>query len=383
LPQRRQTGFFNVKRIAIFCDGTWNSPTIAETTHVHELFEATETTPAQRPAYFSGVGTGRGNFGAVRNFVSKYGGGAFGWGLNRRIKEAYAFCAEHYEPGDEIFIFGFSRGAYTARSLAGMIRKCGFPDEVTKRSVRRAFWLYKQPGPNNGPDVPHIWANRREMSPRFATSQTDLDRRGDDGSVLVKIAYLGIWDTVGAMGIPTRLAGGLSNLVNFRHQFHDLELSSLIRSARHALSLDEQRELYPPTPWTNLNRLSRGSGFDAAAATDAARPYQQLWFIGDHGTVGGSGHDQKPLSAITLAWIAEGARNAGLTFDPDKPLPSVAPDALADVSIYSNGDFNPADPGPLASPRKGDLGPRHAFEIDASVRARMDARPDYRPPNLP
>ncbi|MCV6585146.1 MAG: DUF2235 domain-containing protein [Marinibacterium sp.] len=377
------------KRIAVFCDGTWNSPTIAETTHVRELAQsvmaASQGNDAQIAHYFKGVGTKSKGFGGLGNLVSKYGGGAFGWGLNRRIKDAYRYIASNYEPGDKIYIFGFSRGAYTARSLAGLIRKAGIIDRVNRASVNRAFWLYKQLGDHNGPDAPHIQALRQGMSPRVATSQKDLDKRGNDGSVMVDIAYLGIWDTVGAMGIPSRLTGRAEELVNFRHRFHDMELSSLVQSARHAVAIDEQRGFFPPTLWSNLNRLSRNKSFDAGQAGSTDRPYQQMWFVGDHGTVGGSGAGQKPLSAITMGWIADGARLAGLDLSPDHPIPSTPPDQRAAISVYSNQGFDPDNPGALDSARGShdkNPGPRHRFEIHPSAIDRLDGVPGYRPKTL-
>jgi len=310
---------------------------------VHELYAATVETDTQLPLYLPGVGTIQSDdSGPLTRLIRTYGGGAFG-GLNAKVKETYAFCAEHYEPCDEIMIFGFSRGAFTARTLAGMIRKSGFPDEVTRSTVNRAFWLYKQPGEHNGPDVPHILALRKTLSPRFATSDTDMAWR-NDASVQIEISYLGIWDTVGALGVSTRLAGSLARIINFRHQFHDLELSSIIVSTRHTLALDEQRSFYPPSPWTNLNRLSTGKWFDKSASENAERLYQQMWFVGDHGMVGGSGKLQ-PLTAVTLAWIADGAVAAGLELKSDVAVPQVAPDPTVSGNIYSNEDLDPKNPG--------------------------------------
>lgn len=365
-----------MKRIAIFCDGTWNSPTDPETTHVHELSHAAERNAEQLTFYQDGVGN-RGPVGTfVDNAVFKVGGGAFGWGLNRKIKDAYGVIASNYAPGDAIFIFGFSRGAYTARSLAGMIRKAGLPAEPSARNISRAFSLYRKRGEANAPDSPGIWAERRRISPEFATSQTDLDRRGD-GSHLIDIAYLGVWDTVGALGIPDVLLGRLSSFVNARHQFHDADLSSLIRSARHALALDERRQLYPPAEWKNLDRLSREAGAGAGNIS-GDRPYQQVWFVGDHGTVGGSGTVGE-LTAITMGWIAEGARKAGLTFRGDVALPAQPGDATVDRPVISKASVLRDPDRPLLKWREG---PRRDFELHASVRERLNARPDYRPGSL-
>ncbi|WP_428925389.1 DUF2235 domain-containing protein [Marinibacterium sp. SX1] len=381
-------------RLAVFCDGTWNDMAIPEATHVCELFGATgtphdapgnpdmRTGPGQVSVYFPGVGT-EGDFATViGQTINKYGGGAFGWGLNQRIKEAYAWLARQYTPGDEIFIFGFSRGAYTARSLAGMIRKAGFPPDVTRGSVNRAFRLYKQPGRNNGPDKRHIQEARRRLSPGFATSADDLAWRrslGDDGAALVRIAYLGIWDTVGALGIPQRIAGSLDKIINFRHEFHDTELSSLIGSARHAVSVDERRAFYPPALWDNLGTLSSKVGQGA----DDIRPdrrYQQMWFAGDHGTIGGSGIDGelRKVSAVTLQWVLDGAVNAGLWLDPAVQVPDVAPDPTAATDILSNTELDKTPARFLEWRTQLDK----PYALSPSVDARIAAHANYRPLSL-
>ena len=119
-----------MKRFAIFCDGTWNRPNAAKTTNVYQLYRATKRVApdgvVQLPTYVPGVGTGYGLSGAAKA-ADVVLGGVFGVGVMRNIKRAYRFLAEHYVAGDEIYIFGFSRGAFTARSLAGMIRASGFP----------------------------------------------------------------------------------------------------------------------------------------------------------------------------------------------------------------------------------------------------------------
>jgi uncharacterized protein (DUF2235 family) len=113
-----------MKRYAIFCDGTWNSAAAEHPTNVVKLAQSVDKTGATRTTqvvlYIQGVGTGGG--GPLTRWVDKVGGGAFGWGLTENIEEAYRALIFGYSPGDEIFIFGFSRGAYTARSLAGLIR---------------------------------------------------------------------------------------------------------------------------------------------------------------------------------------------------------------------------------------------------------------------
>ncbi len=312
------------KNIAVFCDGTWNSPWAPNSTHVQKLYEAAHEVEQVNSSlvcwYFPGVGAGAHFTSHLGKAFDKVGGGAFGMGLTKNILKAYEFLARTYESGDQIFLFGFSRGAFTVRSLAGMIRKSGLPAEVTKSSVKQALELYRMRGEENHPDAPHTQNARKAMSPKFATSQEDLAFRDGQGDI-IQIAYLGVWDTVGAMGVPN-LLGKVSEFLNRRHAFHDMVLSSSVQSARHAMALDERRYFFQPALWNNLARLN--SGF---SEEDPKRPYQQVWFAGDHGMVGGSGANEA-LASHTLDWVVEGAVEKGLQVDPSLLMQGVVRDPL-------------------------------------------------------
>lgn len=354
-------------RIAIFCDGTWNSPTIQEPTAVHKLQRALVSDPAkgQVAAYFPGIGTDERFDGPVKRFFNRWGGGAFGWGLDAKVKQAYQFLAQAYQDGDEIYLFGFSRGAFTARSVAGMIRKCGIISDTSTEGVNAAFELYRKRGAANHPDSDHIRAARREMSPKFATSVSDMAWRNDT-SRLVSIAYLGVWDTVGARGIPPSLLGPVASMWNRQYKFHDMQLSSLVQSARHALALDERRLFYKPAKWDNLD----GNEGLNDGVTGPLRPYQQIWFVGNHSIVGGSGPVQ-PLSSIVMDWVVQGAGR--LTLDPTVKFPPDDPDPLAEAPelVYRWS--------PLKAWRKG---PKEDWEVHVSVRTRKAGRTDYKPGSL-
>lgn len=371
-----------MKRIAVFCDGTWNSPTIAQPTHVYQLSKAVDQSQGQVALYLSGLGLKPENGGFLDGVLNKFGGGAFGWGLNDKIKAAYAELARRYEPGDEIMIFGFSRGAYTARSLGGMIRKCGFPDQVTPSTLKAAFRLYKKSGARNAPDEPHILAERQKFSPRFATSQKDLEHRGGNAA-LVRISYMGIWDTVGALGIPVAIFGPVAKLWNHRHQFHDTDLSSMVQSARHAVAIDEWRSTFEVTPWSNLDHLRDQNGTTVGVGlnrgdTSPDRPFQQLWFAGDHSMVGGTGA-LRGLTSITLAWIAEGAQKAGLILRDDPPWLDAAPEPLQEGAEQHDRELIRRLAPSLLRPRQllyADV------DISPTVRERMDGISGYRPQTL-
>lgn len=355
-------------RIAVFCDGTWNSPDIPETTNVHKLQQAVRHMPGQGQVsvYFEGIGTDDRFDSALRKFLVKWGGGAFGWGLDAKVKQAYQFIAQAYADGDEIFLFGFSRGAYTARSVAGMIRKCGIVRDTSAGGINAAWELYRRSGQRNHPDAPDICLRRKELSPDFATSQADLDWR-NDASRLVNIAYVGVWDTVGARGVPTAVLGPVAAIWNRQYKFHDMALSSLVRSARHAVALDERRVFYAPTLWDNLDGTG---GLNAGRDADPDRPYQQVWFVGTHSILGGSARTQA-LSAYPLLWVLDGAK--GLELDPAAIFPTTPPSALIDAPELRD------DGGWFDKWRKG---PRKAHEVHQSVTERVEGRGDYRPGSL-
>lgn len=356
-------------RIAIFCDGTWNSPSIPQTTHVHKLQRAVKNEPlnGQVSVYFRGIGTENRFDGPVKKFFNKWGGGAFGWGLDAKVKEAYQFIAQVYQPGDEIYLFGFSRGAFTARSVAGMIRKCGIVDDTSPEGINTAFKLYRARGRRNRPDRKRVVAQRKKLSPRFATSEADIRMRGNDGAALVKISFVGVWDTVGARGIPIAVGGPLALLWNRQYKFHDMQLSSLVASARHALALDEMRVFFKPAVWDNLHGPE---GLNKGDDDNPLRPYQQSWFIGNHSIVGGSAQAQA-LASIPMMWVLGGAGR--LTRDPNVILPLVPEDALA----VSN-EVKPKS-GIFAGWRDG---PKHRRDVHPTAFQRLDEMPDYVPGSL-
>ena len=357
-------------RIVVCCDGTWNSPDMEDTTHVRAYFEMLADTNEQKVMYFPGVGVNTfreegGTF--VGRGLNKILGGATGYGLGKKVKEAYKFIADNYKDGDEIYLFGFSRGAYTARSVAGMIRKCGIIENTNNRGIRRAFRLYRKTGEHNHPDRILIREKRAKMSPGFATSEKDQSTRSGPKVPIVNIAYVGVWDTVGARGIPAPLFGILARIVNQLYAFHDTDLSSLVRAARHAVAVDERRVFYKPALWENLARLNTSAG---------ATQYEQKWFVGDHAIVGGSAK-LDPVSSYTLKWVAEGAEaltlKNGLTLDNPRADVNIDLDRLNDPSVIYKIARNLLE-WRTGINAKSDLHP--------TVEQRVLARSDYRPNSL-
>ncbi|MBU2957492.1 DUF2235 domain-containing protein [Paracoccus sp. 1_MG-2023] len=298
-----------MKRIAVFCDGTWSSADQEHRTNVAQLALCVPPSGADGVAqvalYYEGVGVPQGG-NMLQRLDEKLSGGAMGFGLNNRIAQAFQGLARHYEPGDQVFLFGFSRGAYTARSLAGLIRNCGLPKGASDDLIRDCFWRYRSRGTDEEPDSDESLAFRLHHCPEITTSRAeDLFRRAiGRPAPRFRVTYLGIWDTVGALGIPSHW-GIPANLLNRKHQFHDTQLSGMVSSARHAVALDERRRNFLPTLWDNLPILRH---------ENPEGEYLQQWFAGVHGAVGGGG-DVTALSCIALSWIADGAARAGLGLD--------------------------------------------------------------------
>ena len=301
-----------MKRIVILCDGTWMSSDHAHPTNVVRLAQAVAHTAPdgvkQVVHYVRGVGTGRGT-GLAARLTDRLGGGAFGWGLMANVEEAYRFLVFAYEPGDEIHIFGFSRGAFTARSLAGLIRSSGIVSRENVWMIPEAVARYRSGAAKTAPDSEETHQFRLRWSPDVHTSRAEAQWRRDLPGVgeghRLRIAYLGVWDTVGALGVPATF-GLLARLFNRGTAFHDAALSSCVAAARHAVAIDETRKLFPPALWTNIDALNR-----SVHASGHQPDYEQVWFPGDHASVGGGG-DVVGLSSAALLWVARGAQRRGL-----------------------------------------------------------------------
>ncbi len=260
------------KRIAYCADGTWDS--LTSHTNVYKLYKALITSADQIPLYDDGVG-------ASGDPIVKLIGGAFGTGLWQKIKQGYTQIAHVYESGDPLYIFGFSRGAYTARSLAGMIKACGLPtQDFSDDMVDAAFDAYRDK------------LNRADKLKQLANRHM----------VIPEITMVGVWDTVGSLGIPS----GLGAVDPVFYGFLDTSLNPEIKNAYQALAMDERRAQFPPTLW---------KGPAAAGQT-----LEQVWFTGAHSDVGGGEPDDLPgttaLSDITLAWMISKSSALGLQFDP-------------------------------------------------------------------
>ncbi len=321
------------KRIVICADGTWNDPEDEIPTNVLRVARAIQPQDSSgRPQvvfYDWGVGS----------YYAEKRGGISGLGMEKNIQDGYRFIVQNYDPGDEIYLFGYSRGAYTVRALAGMLNKCGVLKKTKADLIPDAFEYYK----------------RKKHKPGSAQAGQWRQRNSVDGSARGKVAYVGVWDTVGALGIPTRSLA----FVEERDLFFDPLLGSNVECARHAVAIDEKRGDFKPTLWTN----------------EDAKDMKQVWFAGVHGDIGGGAKPRqgKFLSDVALAWLVAEADKKGLKFEPFVHG-SIAQHHKLRINRSYKGFYKVLGKHIREIPRDGVL--------HASVRKRFNSDPDYRPKPL-
>ena len=220
-----------MRRLIVCFDGTWNTPDKGDNpTNVVKMVRAIRSEAGSVPQitfYDKGVGTG----GPLDRIL----GGASGAGLTANVVDGYRFLANNYVSGDEIYLFGFSRGAYTARSLAGLVGLTGLlaPIHLGGDLTKAVLGFYRDKDLNP--------AQKREK-----TAGLKLDRYED-----VRIRCVGVWDTVGSLGIPTDLG---RRFLGGKYYFHDVELSGMVDVALHAVAIDEKRGAFPADPVDKIRR---------------------------------------------------------------------------------------------------------------------------------
>lgn len=371
-----------MKRLVFCFDGTWNRLSAIYPTNV--VTTAQSITPVAKKGvvqiihYDAGVGTGEDD---------RWKGGLFGEGLIDKIIDAYTFLVFNYEPGDELYVFGFSRGAFTARAFVGLVRNVGVIQRKFAAKIADAVALYKkrrEDANHNGEDLLKF---RWEYSPEVCVDIDENSWRVKNctgyktgiGSI-VRIAYLGVWDTVGAIGVPSDII--FAKYANRNEQYFDLELTSMVVSARHAVSIDEERKTFAPTLWPNFEALNASLGF-ASTASDA--PYQQKWFPGNHGSVGGGG-DIRGLSDRALVWILDGAEKMGLEVDrdPGSPLFRLAPDDFAPLvnMVPTKPSLEARIEGVVLQKASREHGPTKIEEVSDSALQRWRASADKLPERM-
>jgi hypothetical protein len=216
------------------------------------------------------------------------------------VRQLYAAIARLYEPGDKVFLFGFSRGAFTVRTLAGLIDTCGVididkcdSDVELRRKVARAYKEYRR---KYQVVLSRLIFGKRHVGDEFRMANAIVDPHlVPDGRI--DIEFVGVWDTVDAVGLPFHIADFWNSFVH-RFKFTDLKLNARVRCARHALAIDEQRESFAPVLWEESEGDDR---------------IQQVWFAGVHSNVGG-GYPKQGMSLVALNWMMMHAERAGLRF---------------------------------------------------------------------
>jgi uncharacterized protein (DUF2235 family) len=319
------------KRIIFCADGTWDDP--VNDTNVYAMYKAITTGSGQVAYYDDGVGSDG-------TPLQKIVGGAFGDGLFQKIKDGYTKIAHVYDQDDDIFIFGFSRGAYTARSLAGMIAICGLPlGDFSDQFVTDAFQAYRNPGQRAAFDA--------KYNPYDA-----------------KIKMVGVWDTVGSLGIPA-IFGGVDPV---EYGFLDTNLHPDVLNAYQALAIDERRQEFPPTLWTPL------------APPIPGQTLQQTWFTGVHCDIGGGYSDDDSLSDITFGWVLSKAVVLGLQVDPAVAGQYCVPNYPMLAAKYALGTLHDSWNIVWLFPKSRTVAPNSTLGNSVAIRCQNDA--GYTPGNL-
>ena len=301
----------------------------------------------QLKAYDRGVGTGYSKW-------DQFSGGITGLGIDKHIKDMYTFICLNYQQNDKLFLFGFSRGAYTARSLAGLIRNCGLLKPAYINLVDKVYDIYRGRNEYTSPDSAMLTSWRSNYCIEDSTP----------------IHFIGVWDTVGSLGIPLP---SYNKLNQEKYKFHDQTLSSQVLHAYHALAIDERRKLFIPTLWKKSDATMRDD--------NNKQVLEQRWFAGVHSNIGG-GYKDSGLSDIALHWLMDKASGAGLCYHGEPlnpPEPLIAPKATAELrNSYTSRYW-------FWRPQWRDIDLEDDVTnqtIDKSVWERYDADSSYRPGNL-
>ena len=326
--------------IVVCADGTWNRPEedIEKDfpTNVLKLARAIRpSTTALKQQVFYDWGLG--------SYHDRVSAGATGRGIHKNILDGYRYIVQNYAEGDRIYLFGFSRGAYTVRALSGLINNCGILKRPQAALISSAWKIYKSPQKKNHPDG--------EAAVQFRNAHAHPSRA---------VHFIGVWDTVGALGVPFSFMG----LFDRHDEFYDTKMGPNVAYARHALAIDEQREDFEPTVWTSR------PGVDL----------KQVWFAGVHADIGGSYPPDKATglraSDASLAWMLGEAEAQGLVLEAH--LRSALTEGAA-PRIHQSRNHVYRLKSPLHRPL---IIQGKATRIHPSVKARYQADDSYRPPQL-
>jgi len=277
------------KNIVVLSDGTGQEGGKGHDTNVYKLFRMLEDrTDRQVVFYDEGLGTD----------WRKITGSAFGVGFSKNLLQCYQFIFDNYESEDRIFLFGFSRGAATVRSLSSFIQYFGILPKSRPELIHKAYKLYEKGRQAYGAN---IWKQTRS---KFVKDD-DSDVLNDEAEEFIKehpnqwanIEFMGVWDTVPALGFVAMAGVNLLLGKALRYSFHDFRLHPRVQNAYHALSIDDDRLWFHPSLWREKSREDQ--------------VVEQVWFSGAHTDIGG-GFNNAGLSDISLEWMVEKAVHHGL-----------------------------------------------------------------------
>jgi uncharacterized protein (DUF2235 family) len=354
------------RRLALFLDGTWN--TVNDDTNVWRLKALCSANSDQLVFYSAGVGTQLGE---------RAIGGMFGYGLDAEVISAYLWLVENYRDGDKIFLFGFSRGAFTARALSGFISKCGLLKPGAPISLKQLYARYRK-GASEQTIRGLLNANESELSTE--------DRWLRKYAKAIPIWFQGVWDTVGALGIPL---GEVPLVSRSNYSFLETDLRINNSHAYHAVAIDEHRKAFAPTFWTRT--IPKDAKAEDVYPPRALSAVEQRWFVGAHADVGG-GYDNGLLAQVPLKWLMQKAESHGLLFTDTVELDGdicqgEIHDSFASMAfgLYRATKlwqryFRPIGPSPVET--ETTVTTRINETIDESVFERWRRDEKYRPQNL-
>ena len=290
------------KNIVVFSDGTGQKGGVGSNTNVYKLFNMVENRTDNQIAFYDpGLGTD----------WRKISGSIAGRGFSKNILDCYTFIFKNFKADDKIFLFGFSRGAATVRSLSYFIHLFGVLPKSRADLIKKAFKIYKI----------------RDDAEREQKAKAFIDKHH---TMWIRIHFLGVWDTVAALGLPIKWVSYILDRF-IPHKFHSYELCEGVEFARHALSIDDERETFHPVLWNDKNDNQRKDRM------------KQVWFCGVHSDVGG-GYEEEDLSNLSLSWMITEATDKGLKIFKRSP-------AFKKL-VNANPDIN----GEMHNEQKGFLG---------------------------
>jgi uncharacterized protein (DUF2235 family) len=344
------------RKIILLSDGTGNSAAKVWRTNVWRVFESIDLSGSGQVAFYDdGVGTSSFKPLAIL-------GGAFGYGLKRNVLDLYKFaCRNFHNKDDEIFGFGFSRGAFTMRVVVGLIMEQGIIQEQSEKELdRKARAAYRDFRRRNFHTIFRTERFFRWLRDLFIRSDYSKDNNFHNATV----RFIGLWDTVAAYGMPIEeMTRGVSDYI-FPLLLPSFELDPRVKRACHALSIDDERTTFHPVLWDERAEPSLVPRADGSLHLADER-ISQVWFAGVHSNVGG-GYPDDSLAYIPLVWIMNEAVNAGLTF---KTAAIASPQTLSHAPTVEDKDGRQYDP------RSGlggyyRYGPRDIHELGKELLAR-------------